>query len=447
MQTRQAISDSAASSMPAPSVRELQAARDVAQSLLTADSPAEVYQLALERVAPLTGAAFASVFLHDPEDDLLRVAASFNWPQAQAAYLGQLRIRPGNGPTGQAFTEAATVEIPDIFADPALEDWWEAARELGFASSISVPLVLRGRAVGALTLYFRERSPLGDADRQLLRLVADQLAATAEKAHLITDLQRANGQLIAQNLELQVRWREAEEARRMRTEFLANVSHELRTPLTAIAGYSYLLREGASGALSPEQTDAVNRIEKAGAALLAKINDLLELTHLKLGRTTLEPEACDAVALARTAGSALPSPPASVAFRFEAPAAPVPVYTDAAHTLRILRNLLANAMKFTSNGTVTLAVRLEPGSRSRAPASAVWEVRDTGIGIDPRDQEAIFDEFRQVDGSLSRRYEGMGLGLALSRQLARRLGGEISVRSNPGEGAVFTFRLPSTVDR
>ncbi|HEX2094052.1 MAG TPA: histidine kinase dimerization/phospho-acceptor domain-containing protein, partial [Longimicrobiaceae bacterium] len=294
-------------------VRELQAAREITHAFLTADRPTEVYRLALERVSALVGAAFGCVFLRgeDAADaDLLRVVAAYNWPRAYAAYLSQMRVRVGNGPTGQAVAENRSVEVFDIFSDPTLEDWWDSARELGFSSSVSLPLTLRGEPIGAITFYFRERDELREADRSLLRLVADQLSATAEKAHLIEDLQRANARLREQNVELEVRYHQAEEARRLKSEFLANVSHELRTPLTAILGYTYLLREGLSGELGAEQASAVEKIEAAGTALLGLINDLLDLTNLKLGRTPAEMEVCDAAALTRAALSTLlPEPP------------------------------------------------------------------------------------------------------------------------------------------
>jgi signal transduction histidine kinase len=433
----------------------LKAAREIAQAFLNAPRPTEVYRLALERVAPLVGASFGCVFLREKQDDqLLRVVAAYNWPQAYGTYLTSMRVKVGNGPTGRAVAENELTEASDVFADETLADWWDSARELGFASSISIPLALNDRPVGALTVYFREPETFHEADRSLLRLVADQLAATAQKAHLIEDLQKANEKLREQNVDLEARYREAEEAKRLKNELLANVSHELRTPLTAILGYAYLLREGLSGSLHEEQTAAVEKIESAGNTLMSLINDLLDLTHLKLGRISVEPELCDAVALARAALSAAPTPPAALEVAIEAPRQRLPIHSDPALVLRILQNLLSNAVKFTPVGKVTLRVHsessdaLQSGDQGellpRGPV-IVWEVEDTGIGIADEDLGAIFDEFRQLDGSATRRYGGTGMGLALSQELAHRLGGEITVKSVLGQGSTFLLHLPSSV--
>jgi signal transduction histidine kinase len=426
---------------PAPSPRELQAAGEIAHAFLTSRSPGDVYRLALHRVAPLVGAALGCVYQRE-DAHTLRLAAAYNWPESYAAYLDEMRVRVGNGPTGRAVADAGVVEVHDVFADPALSDWWEAARELGFASSISLPLEVGSETVGAITFYFREPGTLEEADRSLLRLVADQLAASVQKAHLIDDLQNANSRLREQNVELEARFREAEEARRLKTEFLANVSHELRTPLTAVLGYAYLLREGLSGELHAEQRGAVDKIEAAGMELMALINDLLDLTSVKLGRTAMQPEECDAVALARAAVASTTAPP-QLAVATDAPGTVVPVHTDPSHALRILRGLLSNAYKFTPAGSVTVRVRWLPPGEGEGTGRVVFDVEDTGIGIDPAHLDTIFDEFRQVDGSATRRYGGTGMGLAIARQLARAMGGDVSVRSTPGEGSVFSLTLPA----
>jgi len=433
--------------------RELEIAREIAHAFLNATSALEVYRLALIRVTPLVGGSFSSVFLRDPaEPELLKLACAQNWPQSSARFLGQLRIRVGRGPTGRAVQEGRAIAAEDVFADPALREWWEPARELGFASLIALPLRVRGETVGALSFYFEQPHRFTAAEHELLSLIANQLAAAAERAQLVEDLQAANARLEQQNRELAERVAEAEEARRLKEEFLSNISHELRTPLTAILGYTYLLAEGHAGELTPQQADALRKIERAGNALMRLISDLLELSHLRLGRTRLEIGVHDAVALARRALGQVGEPPDGVVFRLIEPDAPVQVETDADKVVKILENLLSNAFKFTSQGEVKLTVRPAGGGAGEAATAGRWAkehervewvVEDTGIGIAEKDLPVIFDEFRQVDGSSTRLYGGTGLGLALSLQLARLLGGEITVESEPGRGSTFTLRLPA----
>lgn len=415
---------------------ELRIVGDIAHATLRAARPVEVYRLALDRVTPRLGASFSSVFLRDPADPtVVKLECAHNWPQAAAWWLGELRFREGRGPTGRAVADGVPIEVTDVFADPRLRDWWDPARELGFASLVSLPLTVDDHTAGALTFYFAQPRTFDDAERRLLTLVADQLAVTASRARLLEELRHTNEQLRQRNVQLVRRVEEGEELRRMKDEFLANVSHELRTPLTSIIGYAQLLADGELGELDPKHARALRRIEVAGNALLRLITDLLDLTQLKLGRTRAVPAAHDAAGLARVAVSLVGPPPEGVRFDLRPPAAQVQVHTDGEKAVRVLTNLLKNAFKFTTAGEVVLTIR-------GAGDGVEWEVRDTGIGIEERDQEAVFDEFRQVDGSTTRLFGGTGLGLALSRQLAALLDGSVELQSAPGTGSTFTFRLP-----
>ncbi|MEN8376578.1 MAG: GAF domain-containing sensor histidine kinase, partial [Gemmatimonadota bacterium] len=402
------------------------------------------------------GAQFSSVFLRDPGDrDLLKLSCAHNWPQSAAMFLGQLRVRVGRGPTGTAVAEKRPVEVPDVFVDRALREWWEPARELGFTSMICLPLEVGGQAEGALSFYFAEAHEFEDGERRLLALIATQLAATAEKAHLIEDLQGANQALRRQNEELGRQVRDANTSRQLKNEFLANISHELRTPLTAILGYTYLLKSESAGDLNEKQLNAVEKIDRSAGILLRLIGDLLELSQLKLGRVPVNWRSTDAVDVARRAIEAVDVDAQTVDFAFEEPAAPVPIQTDPDKAQKVLENLLSNAFKFTHEGRVTLTLRVtenpagpfaETADRDRGsapPRWVEWEVRDTGIGIPGEKLNTIFDEFRQVDGSSTRLYGGTGLGLALCLRIARLLKGEVLVQSTPGEGSAFTLRLPS----
>jgi GAF domain-containing protein len=187
--------------VPAPlRDRELEVARQIADAFLTASSAVEVYRVALSHITPMVGASFASVFLRDDEDHgLLRLACAQNWPQSTARFLSDLRIREGRGPTGRAVSTGRPVEVTDVFGDPALEDWWIPARELGFVSMTALPLTVEKRVLGALSFYFRERQDFGDDARALMMVVAHQLAATAERAQLVTGLRSSNLRLEREN--------------------------------------------------------------------------------------------------------------------------------------------------------------------------------------------------------------------------------------------------------
>jgi signal transduction histidine kinase len=428
-----------------PGLRELEldVAREIAHALLGAASPLEVYRIALARLTPLVRASFSSVFERDPADPtLLKLVCAQNWPQASARYLGQLRVRVGRGPTGRAVAEAAPFEVRDVFADHALREWWDPARELGFVSLISLPLRSGGESKGALTFYFDATHDFGADERHLLMLIADQLATASARAATMEEQRRELVQLRAENELLKSRLGAGEESRRMKDEFLSNISHELRTPLTSILGYASLLSDGAAaGALSDEQRTAVQRIESSAHVLLGLITDLLELSQIKLGRTALNVAPDDAVLLVRRALDAAGEPPPEVTVSLDIATERLPIMCDGEKVLRILENLIGNAYKFTSRGSVTLGVRLT--SEGGTPM-VEWTVTDTGIGVPPDQHEAIFDEFRQVDGSSTRLYGGTGLGLALSRSLARLLGGYISVHSEPERGSRFRLVLPQT---
>jgi signal transduction histidine kinase len=423
--------------------RELDVAREVANAFLTASTPVEVYRLALTRVTPLVRASFSSVFERDPADPtLLKLTCANSWPQSSARYLGDLRLRVGRGPTGRAVAEMRPVEVSDVFADPLLSEWHEPARELGFVSLISLPLATGAVASGALTFYFDEPHEFDEDERHLLKLVADQLALAGGRIASLEASRREVEELRSENDTLRRRVGAGEDAKRLTDEFLANISHELRTPLTSILGYAALLIDGQTGAMPDAQRNTVLRIERSARVLLALINDLLELSEIKLGRAVLNNAPDDAVRLARRALEEAGAVPPAVRVTLDAAPDRIPLMVDGEKVVKVLENLLSNAYKFTERGTVTLSVR---AARDDGVPVAEWIVSDTGIGIPAHDQEAIFDAFRQVDGSSTRLHGGTGLGLALCRALSRMLGGTLTVRSEPGRGAQFRLVIPGVV--
>jgi signal transduction histidine kinase len=419
---------------PDSAIRELMAVREIAHAFLHADRPEEVFQFALERVSPLVGATFASIYLVDGNSELMRLAASCNWPERYRPWLGQMRVRLGFGPSGEAAAERRVIEVPDISGDADLDDWREVAQELGFRSLVALPLQAGNKLLGTVTFYYAEPGARSTEARSLLRIVADQMAATAEKSALADEMRRANVALREANEELERQYAAVLEARKIKDEFLANISHELRTPLTAVMGYVSLLQEELSGPLTKAQRSDLEKVKHSSERLLELIDDLLELTVLKRGTSELLVEELDAVSLLRhvidTTDGRQPEVDAQVLTD-----SPLPIRGDRRKLTRLLGTVVSNAYKFTSSGTVTAGAEIQ-GSR------IFFRVSDTGEGIPVEARRIIFDEFRQADGSDTRRYGGSGLGLTLARQLAKIMGGDIDVDSTPGSGSTFTIDLP-----
>ena len=419
-----------------PAQQELGAVREIVHAFLTADQPAEVFQFALDRVLPLVGASFASVYLVDGASELMRLVAASNWPEQYRPWLGQMRVRVGFGPSGEAVSERRPIEIPDISADPSLEDWAEVAQEIGFRALVALPLLIGRQVLGAATFYFAEPGSPGAERRALLKMVSEQLAATAEKAALIEELSRTKAALADANEELDAQYVAVREAKRVKDEFLANISHELRTPLTAVLGYLAILEEEVSGPLTEEQRSDLGQVRASSERLVALINNLLELTSLKQGALPVSVEEFDLREPLRDAIAMTPGRSVDVLLRVDEPEGALsPMRSDKGKLARILCEVLGNAYKFTKRGEVTVSATVVDG-RGR------YVVQDTGIGIPLDAQAMVFDEFRQVDGSATRRYGGSGLGLALARRLARLLGGDIVLESVEGAGTTFTIELP-----
>jgi signal transduction histidine kinase len=283
----------------------------------------------------------------------------------------------------------------------------------------------------------RRETQLFESEKQLQR-------ALHEKEYL-------NSQLITSNKELERARALAEYANRMKSQFVANMSHELRTPLNAIIGFSYILKQELKGPLCAEQHDYMSRIYDSGNYLLKLLNDVLDDAKLEAGRidlqcepTPLEPVVLDAqmTASSLTLGK-------SIELRQEFAAHLPLVYIDRMRVAQVLLNLLSNAVKFTERGVITLrayptpaALRAVNGDGWADDAYVVVEIEDTGIGIAKEHQTLIFEEFRQADATLSRRFGGTGLGLPISKRLVELHGGELRVSSTLGQGSIFQFTLP-----
>jgi len=403
------------------------AVREIAKALLTANHPGEVYELALQHVSPIVGASLSCVYVMD-DGDTMRLAAAHNWPRKYAKFLDDMRVRMGSGPSGTAAALRKVVEVPDVFEDPALEDWRDVAKELGFRSLVALPLQTAAGVHGAVTFYFAGSTAMTADQRGLLRVVADQMAAAAEKARLIDQLRGSNA-------ELERQYAAVVAARKLQDEFLANVSHELRTPLTSVLGYLSLIEEGAAGPVTTEQRETLSEVKASSEKLLGLIGDLLDLTALKRSELAVTSTSFDPREALKDALNAAGTRKGGVALNVENRGDIALMTSDKAKVTRLLTAILANAFKFTEQGEVRVAMEAS-GDRF------AYRISDTGIGISAEAQGFVFEEFRQEDGSATRRFGGSGLGLALARQLARLLGGDVTVSSASGKGSTFVVDLP-----
>ncbi|MBN8419731.1 MAG: response regulator [Verrucomicrobia bacterium] len=257
----------------------------------------------------------------------------------------------------------------------------------------------------------------------------------------LLEVQKNNLLQAKQGLEAQARI--VEQASHYKSAFLANMSHELRTPLNSVLILAQLLAENRDGNMSEEQIKYARTIQGSGNDLLGLINDVLDLAKIEAGRMDIKPQHVGIRGLLEGLRRQFEPVADKRGLKLELktlPDAPDGLETDQQRLDQILRNLLSNALKFTEKGSVTVEVGgIEDGR-------VAFHVRDTGIGISPAQQEMIFEPFSQGDDTTSRKYGGTGLGLSISRELARLLGGEIRLSSEPGQGSTFTLVLPPVVD-
>jgi len=324
---------------------------------------------------------------------------------------------------GTAILTRSAMHVPDIEEPSAAEFVRQTGRLLGFRSGLSVPMLRQGEAIGAINVTRRKPGPFSDTEVALLHTFADQAVIAIENVRLFRELDAANRGLAA--------------ASQHKSEFLANMSHELRTPLNAIIGFSEVLAEKMFGELNEKQEEYSKDIHASGQHLLSLINDILDLSKIEAGRMELEltdfhlPTALDsALTLVRERAGRR-----SVALHTNIDNRLGQIQADERKVRQVVLNLLSNAIKFTPEGG-----RIEVGATPKDGLVEV-SVSDTGVGIAPEDQEAVFEEFRQV-GTADKKVEGTGLGLTLCRKFVELHGGRIWVKSEPGVGSTFTFSLP-----
>ncbi|MBN1873981.1 MAG: GAF domain-containing protein [Anaerolineae bacterium] len=290
-------------------------------------------------------------------------------------------------------------------------------------AELGVPLRSRGHVMGALSIQSKWETTFAKEDMVIFQTMADLVAVTLDNAYLFKETQQAG--------------EAAEQANRAKSIFLANMSHELRTPLNAIIGFTRLVRRKGAELLPERQLDNLDKVLMSAEQLLKLIDTVLDISKIEAGRMDVKPTPFDISKLIDTCLHIVQPLVKSTHLHLHkeiAPDLPLMV-TDQDKVKQILINLLGNAIKFTETGSITV-------SAQRQDDKLALGVTDTGIGIPEKDLDRIFGEFEQVDNSPTRKFGGTGLGLAISLQLARLLGGNITVESQIGKGSTFTIVLP-----
>lgn len=439
----------------------------------------------IEYLAVYTGSSAGVLFLSQGED--LYAAAGYSY----VAPAGRSKIKVGDGITGQAVASGKMVELRGIsssdikisyamgeatpahvvalpLVDHQTEGVVELAsvkeyttREIEFLQSVTnnIGIALRSaqnrKRVQELLEETQSQSEELKAQHSELEGMNAELEAQTQKLQASEEelrvqqeeLQQINEELAERsvlleekNTEIQKKSEDLELTTRYKSEFLANMSHELRTPLNSILLLSRLLSENNEGNMTEEQTEFATVIQSSGNGLLGLIDEILDLSKIEAGKMELEildistKEITDGLKALFTEVSKQKG----IAFTINAKDAPLVIRTDKMRLEQILKNLISNAIKFTSEGSVTVQIKKHPSNDKLIS----FVVKDTGIGIPADKQPLIFEAFQQADGSTKRKYGGTGLGLSISRELAKLLKGSISLKSNFNEGSEFTLTIP-----
>jgi adenylate cyclase len=288
-----------------------------------------------------------------------------------------------------------------------------------------------------INLWRSRVQPFTDKQIELVQTFADQAVIAIENARLLTELR-------ARTTELEDKSHQLELASQNKSQFLSSMSHELRTPLNAIIGLTEMMATHAPRFGTEKALEPLRRVNAAGTHLLGLINEVLDLSKIEAGKLDLNPEPINLTRLIDevigTAGQLAEKTKNRLIV--EAQENVGALKADPMRLKQILLNLLSNACKFTKDGEVALRVRKVRDGRDWVELA----VADTGIGLTAEQQAKLFQDFTQADSLTARRYGGTGLGLALSRKLARMMGGDVTVTSKPGKGSVFTVRLPGSAD-
>ena len=465
--------------------RSLTALNRVAQTVNESLDLQEILDAVLDATLKAVGLEAGNIRLWDEREGVLLMAAHRGM---SAGYVNRMRhFRPGEGVSGKVFERREVLLVEDLRQYPHLND---IAEKEGVRSVASIPIRSREKIVGVMTILSHGQRRFTPAEIDLLTAIGNQIGTAMENARLYQEVRLAalereakieerTRDLESLNARLEEALRVAEDASRHKSVFLANMSHELRTPLNAIIGFSELLEDQHFGSLNERQQRYVGNVHSSGRHLLALINDVLDISKVEAGKIEVQPEvfaigpALEA-AIREVRSQAIRR---GVRMELEIEEGLTTVVADPLRFKQILYNLLSNAVKFTDpGGGVRLSARRVHGAQATASSAESFmvqgseatvhsdpgpvhepftmnherngdfveiAVQDTGIGIRAEDIPKLFQPFTQLDASLARRYQGTGLGLALTKRLVELHGGQIWAESEgEGKGSNFTFILP-----
>ncbi len=437
-----------------------------------------VAQLIMSELTPLVDAHHGGFFMMEASDkdrneSVLNLIASYGFTQRKSL-ANSYRIKESL--VGQCAYEKKRILLTDI-----PDNFIQIQTGLGQATPKNVvvlPALFEGEIKAVIELAsFRSFSTnqLSFLDQLMdsIGVILNMISSSMRTEELLQELKRSNTELEAQagelnekaklleikNQEVELASRSAEEKAeqlhlisKYKSEFLANMSHELRTPLNSLLILSKMLSDNKDGNLTPEQIKFAKTVYASGNDLLGLINEILDLSKVEAGKMPIDPRNIRLLEVQDYVESTFRHMAEQKNLHFQVrmeDQLPANMFTDANRLNQILKNLLSNAFKFTESGSVELTIRkVGDPQRSQLPGFAAntsiigFSVKDTGIGIPPEKQSLIFEAFQQADGTTSRKYGGTGLGLTISREIARLLGGRIEVKSSAGEGSVFTLYLP-----
>jgi GAF domain-containing protein len=411
--------------------RETAALLDISRDLSsTLHAPTVLQGIAMYAKNLLTG-DLSAVFLPEQGGQVFRAIAAVG---KEAEELRNESIRLGEGILGHVAQTRTGEIVNDLDHDPRAVQI-EGTEPLTNERLLAVPLMAGEELKGIMSVWRTgEGQAFSEHELDVLKGLARQAVIAVQNATLFAQAQEARAA--------------AEHANKAKSTFLANMSHELRTPLNAIMGFTRIVRRKSEGLLPERQIENLDKVLASSDHLLGLINTVLDIAKIEAGRVDIIPSRFEILALADQCTSlALPLLKQNVVLEKQVDARiaagaggdgarPGEVYSDPDKVQQILLNLLSNAAKFTQEGKITLSIQ------QQAPGILDIAVADTGIGIRPEALNRIFDEYQQADASTAREYGGTGLGLTISRNLARLLGGELTAVSQQGVGSKFTLTMP-----